>query len=756
MNAQKIPDKVLSPLEDIVQAKDIWKSFKTGDHFTTVLKKVSVNIKQGQFVILFGPSGCGKSTLLNTLMGLEHPDSGDIVFMGMKIWTLNSDDRAVIRKASIGTIYQQQNWIKSLDVLSNVALVGNLLGYSKEEARRKAQEQLEVVGMNHRANYKPYELSSGEQQRISLARALMGNPSILIADEPTGNLDIKAGIKVMNIFKKLAQEGKTILMVTHNIESLDFADRILFMIDGHIRKDIMVKDGDINDTKKRITKDLESFIQEVDTNEDSSKQSAPPPKVYHESLGAKKISTLFESIWYNIVFTICMFLLLILFVPGYILQKLIFKKSNLSSKASNFVMNVFNRLEKKKKNIKKSISNWDLGEISLGHLMEKKSRTLITILGMGIGIGFITFLLSLGYGVENLVINEMAEIEEMKQILVDPITSSQIVLDSERYSLIEGVNGVSEIYPIISIATTISYSGSQTDVVAYGVDDKYLEVSKMVFVDGENFKSNENEIVLGDEILKMLAVNPEEIIGKKVTLDFVLIGKEIQQTDVKKDISGVNDSKLEYVVKGVVADTSGPVLYFPLDHSKKLGIENYSELLVVLDSGSNMLSVRKEIETFGMKTSSVMDTVSEVEKIFGYLRIGLVVLGTVAFVIAVLGMVNTLTVSLMERTREVGLLKTIGMRSTEVRRLFITEAMMISFSGGITGLLIGGFCGALVSAILTLISLSRGGDVLIITKIPLMLIVSIIFFSVIIGFITGLYPSRRAEKMSALDALRYE
>jgi ABC-type lipoprotein export system ATPase subunit len=162
---------------NLVTSTHLWKSFPTGDHFTTVLKDINLNIKKGEFVILFGPSGCGKSTFLNTLMGLEHPDKGNVNFMGMNLWELNSDDRAVIRKSNVGIIYQQQNWVKSLSVVENVAVVGSLLGMKKEEAEALAREKLEIVGMTHRADYKPYELSSGEQQRISLARSLMSQPS---------------------------------------------------------------------------------------------------------------------------------------------------------------------------------------------------------------------------------------------------------------------------------------------------------------------------------------------------------------------------------------------------------------------------------------------------------------------------------------------------------------------------------------------------------------------------------------------------
>jgi putative ABC transport system ATP-binding protein len=441
----------------LIQVNSIWKSFKTGDHNTSILKNISTRIKPGEFVILFGPSGCGKSTLLNTLMGLEHPDKGDINFMGMKIWELDSDDRAVIRKKNIGIIYQQQNWVKSLNVIDNVALIGTLLGKSRLESREIAKEKLEIVGMLHRAEYKPYELSSGEQQRISLARSLMSNPALLIADEPTGNLDVKTGIKVMNIFKKLAEDGKTILMVTHNIESLDYADRILFMLDGQIRKDIEVKNEDINYIKTQINKDLEAFIQEIQDDKKDEQVKAPEPVPYKDYITKKRfnLKNFVESFWYNFVFLISMILLFSLFLPVYFVEYILFKKYVLSEKIKKFIMKVFNLLENRKKKINNSISSWDLGQISLGHLMEKKSRTLITVLGMGIGIGFITFLLSIGYGIENLVINEMLRIEEMRQVLVSPIVSSEIILDDEKLNLIKSVDGVKEIYPLISVATTI-------------------------------------------------------------------------------------------------------------------------------------------------------------------------------------------------------------------------------------------------------------------------------------------------------------
>ena len=428
-----LPSKIESNLSTILTAEGIWKSFNTGDHYTTILKDLSIKINKGEFVILFGPSGCGKSTFLNTILGLEHPDKGSILFGGMKVWELNSDDRALIRKNNIGIIHQQQNWIKSLNVIDNVALIGKLLGCPKEEALKKAQEKLEIVEMTHRGDYNPYELSSGEQQRISLARSLMSNPSLIVADEPTGNLDVKAGIKVMELFRRLSDEGKTIVTVTHNLESLDYADRIIFMLDGKIRKEIKVKKDEIGEIKRRIAEDIELFISEAQAGEQEKFKDAPPPQDYNDDYitRKKKVFEILDFIKFNIIFTLSMFLLLLLFIPSYVFEMVCMKKCKISSRVEKFIMRMFNKLEEGKKGLQRSISSWDLGEISFSNLMKKRSRTIITVFGVGIGIGFITFLLSVGFGLESLVVNEIAQFEQRRQVVIQPVTGSEIVLDDE-------------------------------------------------------------------------------------------------------------------------------------------------------------------------------------------------------------------------------------------------------------------------------------------------------------------------------------
>ncbi|MCD6406287.1 ABC transporter ATP-binding protein [Candidatus Aerophobetes bacterium] len=198
-----------------------------------VLKGIDVEINRGEFVIIFGPSGCGKSTLLHTLLGLEPPTDGQVLMEGKNFYTLSDDERSFYRKQKVGTIYQQPLWIKSLDVINNVAFPLRLLG-KEEEALRRAFSCLKGVGMEKWAHYLPTELSAGQQQKVSLARALVVDPILIAADEPTGNLDTVSGQELMDGFLSLNQEGKTILMITHDLEYLKYASEIFHMVDGRI------------------------------------------------------------------------------------------------------------------------------------------------------------------------------------------------------------------------------------------------------------------------------------------------------------------------------------------------------------------------------------------------------------------------------------------------------------------------------------------------------------------------------------------
>lgn len=220
---------------EILSCKDVTKVYTVGKQELTVLKNISLTIHSGDFVVLFGPSGCGKSTLLHILLGLEVPTSGKVSYNANNLYfNLNDDDRAVLRKKGVGMIYQQPNWIKSLNVLENVAFPLILNGYEQVEANNIARNKLVEVSMEDWASHHPNELSSGQQQKVALARGITTDPMLVIADEPTGNLDYNSGLELMDLLTKLNSEGKTVVMVTHDLDYLSYANLALEMFDGEI------------------------------------------------------------------------------------------------------------------------------------------------------------------------------------------------------------------------------------------------------------------------------------------------------------------------------------------------------------------------------------------------------------------------------------------------------------------------------------------------------------------------------------------
>lgn len=221
--------------EAVLKAVDIKKSFQVGTQEIPVLKGISFEVPRGDFVIILGPSGSGKSTLLHVLLGLERPTTGQIFCLNTDLFSLaNDDERAKFRKKHIGMVYQQPNWIKSLTVLENTAFPLALLGQDNVSALKKAYTALESMGMQNWAGYIPTELSGGQQQKVALARSLITDPGLIIADEPTGNLDFESGRDLLNVLTNLNNMGRTILMVTHDLEYLKYGKTAVRIKDGMI------------------------------------------------------------------------------------------------------------------------------------------------------------------------------------------------------------------------------------------------------------------------------------------------------------------------------------------------------------------------------------------------------------------------------------------------------------------------------------------------------------------------------------------
>ena len=218
----------------MIQLNDIKKIFRTEEVETFALNGVGLEVKEGEFVAIMGPSGCGKSTLLNILGLLDNPTEGTYRLNGRDVSTLKEDERTELRKGCIGFAFQSFNLIDELNVYENVELPLLYMGVASKERKQRVMDVLRRVNMSHRSKHFPNQLSGGQQQRAAIARAVISRPKLILADEPTGNLDSKNGLEVMNLLAQLHEEGTTIVMVTHSRHDAGFADRIVNLFDGQI------------------------------------------------------------------------------------------------------------------------------------------------------------------------------------------------------------------------------------------------------------------------------------------------------------------------------------------------------------------------------------------------------------------------------------------------------------------------------------------------------------------------------------------
>lgn len=603
-----------------------------------------------------------------------------------------------------------------------------------------------------------------------------------------------------------------------------------------------------------------------------------------------------------------------------------------------------------------TISRINLIELSIRNMKSKKTRTVVTVGGMMIGIGTIVFLVSIGYGLQQLVITRVARLEEMRQADVAPQTGGKLKITDETLANFKDITSVKMSLPLIAVVGRVNYQNSVSDMAVYGVTTDYLKESAIKPIQGKIFDSNELTVkvpektgqvagayiestsgevgdkiqdidylidqsswirvredastsakilgytkrvegsstgeeiwgskylsdtgagvagetesgttvgkwikapvllwkeqscdlesdgdcedgkyvvlrddegrqvqeegyfaqinvkirgaeirkspqVLGDTIeespqsaefvantdssidwveiasesgiiqtqdiktvelassakkqavvnramLKVLGINENEAVGKRFTASFVVVGDLLSESQEK-----IESAPTEYTIVGVTPEEKSPIFYVPFMDLRSLGVTNFSQVKVVVQNQSELAKTRQQIEAMGYVTRSVADTVAQINSLFATARTILMLLGMVALSVAALGMFNTLTVSLLERTREVGLMKAMGMKSSEVQELFLTESMIMGFFGGILGILIGYLAGKLVGLALSFFAIVKGVGFVDISYIPLPFVLVVVFLSLLVGIVTGIYPAKRATKISALNALRYE
>jgi putative ABC transport system ATP-binding protein len=221
----------------LITTHDLWKTYVMGDEEIHALRGLSINIERGEYVAIMGPSGSGKSTLMNLIGCLDTPSKGSYLLNGKEVASMNDDDLARIRNEEIGFVFQTFNRLPRATALHNVELPLVYAGVSSKDRQTRAMQALEKVELTSRSTHRPNELSGGQRQRVAIARALVNNPSILLADEPTGNLDSKTGEEIMSVFAKLHEGGNTIILVTHEADIAAHAHRVIYVRDGQVEKD---------------------------------------------------------------------------------------------------------------------------------------------------------------------------------------------------------------------------------------------------------------------------------------------------------------------------------------------------------------------------------------------------------------------------------------------------------------------------------------------------------------------------------------
>jgi putative ABC transport system ATP-binding protein len=222
----------------MITTHDLWKTYVMGEEEIHALRGLSINIERGEYVAIMGPSGSGKSTLMNLIGCLDTPSKGSYQLNGKEVAAMNDDDLARIRNEEIGFVFQTFNLLPRATALHNVELPLVYAGVSSKDRQTRAMQALEKVELTSRSTHRPNELSGGQRQRVAIARALVNNPSILLADEPTGNLDSKTGEEIMSVFAKLHGGGNTIILVTHEADIAAHAHRVIYVRDGQVEKDV--------------------------------------------------------------------------------------------------------------------------------------------------------------------------------------------------------------------------------------------------------------------------------------------------------------------------------------------------------------------------------------------------------------------------------------------------------------------------------------------------------------------------------------
>lgn len=390
-----------------------------------------------------------------------------------------------------------------------------------------------------------------------------------------------------------------------------------------------------------------------------------------------------------------------------------------------------------------------LVELAFKNLTAHKMRSVLTMTGVTISVGFIVFLISLGIGLQRISTNQIANLEAMKIIDVSIAKSKIMKIDEASLDKLRGIGNMEAVVPFFNSATKIKYGSSEIEGIVYGKDIEFLQLEEPKIVSGKKFVgNNQKEAIINTAALEVLGQT--DILGKYISTETGLRSEVLFEEGRGKVLQD------DFKIVGVIEDKTAPYIYVPLSYFTQNGVVNFTGAKAKASSKEAVDLIKSQIENLGFKTSSVKETVDQINQFFGIFQMTLLIFGVIATIVACLGMFNTLTISLLEKTREVGFMKALGTTKKDIYRMFLAEAIFIGSLGTALGTLGGYLLGQAINASVAGLAKATGNVAVELFYTPGTFVLLIFGVSLLVSFLTGFYPSKRAATINPLDALRYE